>query len=106
MVLLVFPNAKQVSLPLCWVVTAFQQNENACIQDMLPETCLANISIPLYGKISVSSNGHFPASTLSDSLGNNGHREPRSVDVVDIPDPYSSRKINTDVKLTLPIYRI
>lgn len=40
-VLLVFPNAKQVSLLLCLVVAIFQQNENAGTQDMLPETCLA-----------------------------------------------------------------
>lgn len=49
-VLLVFPNAKQVSLPLGLIVAVFQQNENAGIQDILAELVWQNTSITLYRK--------------------------------------------------------
>lgn len=108
MVLLVFPNAKQVSLPLYLVVPVFQENENAGIQDMLPETCLAKH----FNSFVHIENEHFfqwgLLHAIPDSQGNNCHiwlqiggrgRESH----LQIPDPKISWKINMDVKLTLPI---
>jgi hypothetical protein len=106
-VLLVFPNTKQVSILLCLVVSVFHQNENAqhsrhVVRKLLGKTF----------KFLCIEKDHFfqwvlshilPNSCVNDGdiwlqlcgCGRKSHLQ--------IPDPKISWKINMDIKLTLPI---